>query len=160
MGQGELGHLRTTNYLKVFTMTNFPKVFDGYVCHGDTLQVEISGIVFTATIEHDLLAGIDDNDTYNPDQNVTGCNDQQQAQLMAVRSAYNRDEWFFCGIVLSARHKATGATWESLESLWRIEANYPGSYNTYLTEVANELLASAVEQVQAKIRELSAVAIG
>lgn len=141
-------------------MTSFPKAFDGYVCNGDTLQVEISGIVFTATIEHDPFAGIDDDDIHNPDQNVTGCNDQQQAQLMAARSAYNRDEWFFCGIVLSAQHRATGATWDSIESLWRIEANYPGGYNTYLTEVANELLASAVEEVQDKIRELSAMAIG
>jgi hypothetical protein len=138
----------------------FKTAFKPYVCPGDTLQTEIDGIVFTARIDHDPFAGIDDDDIYNPDQEITGCNDQQQAQLMAARSAYNRDEWFFCGIVLSARHKATGATWESLESLWRIEANYPGSYNTYLTEVANELLASAAEQVQAKIRELSAVAIG
>lgn len=140
-------------------MTSFPKAFDGYVRHGDTLRTEIDGIYFTARIEHDPFAGIDD-DIHNPDQNVTGRNDQQQAQLMAARSAYNRDEWFYCGIVLSAQHRATGTTWESLESLWRIEANYPGSYNTYLTEVANELLASAVEQVQAKIRELSVVAIG
>ena len=141
-------------------MTSFPKAFDGYVCHGDTLRTEIDGIYFTARIEHDPFAGIDDDDIHNPDQNVTGCNDQQQAQLMAARSAYNRDEWFFCGIVLSAQHRATGATWDSIESLWRIEANYPGGYNTYLTEVANELLASAVEEVQDKIRELSAVAIG
>ena len=139
-------------------MTSFPKVFDGYVCHGDTLQVEISGIVFTATIEHDPFAGIDDDDIYNPDQNVTGCNDQQQARLMAARSAYNRDEWFFCGIVLSACHRSSGATWESLESLWGIEANYPNGYNTYLTEIANQLLASAVEQVQEKIQGLASLA--
>jgi hypothetical protein len=134
----------------------FKTAFKSCVCPGDTLQTEIDGIVFTARIDHDPFAGIDD--IHNPDQEVTGCNDEQQALLMAARSAYNRDEWFYCGIVLSACHRSSGATWESLESLWRIEANYPDGCNTYLTEIANQLLASAVEQVQEKIQGLASLA--
>ena len=139
-------------------MTRFPNQFSGFVCAGDCLQVEINGITFMARIEPDPFADIDDDDCHNLDQSITGCNEHQQRRLIEAREAYKRDEWFYCGITLHAQHIATGASWDGLESLWRIEANYPGSYNTYLTEVANELLASAVEQVQDKIRELSAIA--
>lgn len=139
-------------------MSRFPNQFSSFVCAGDSLQVKIDGITYTARIEPDPFADIDDDDCHNLDQSITGCNEYQQRRLINAREAYKRDEWFYCGITLHARHDATGANWDSLESPWRIEANYPDSYNTYLTEVANELLASAVEQVQDKIRELTATA--
>jgi hypothetical protein len=135
----------------------FEKPFDSYVCHGDTISVNHEGFRFTARIEHDPFASIDDDDCHNPDQTVTGCNQEQQRRLLAAREGWKRDEWFYCGIVISAIHIDTGATWEGLESLWRIEANYPESSNTYLTEVANELLANAVDALKDKLVELSRV---
>ncbi len=141
-------------------MLRFDKPFGAYVCHGDKITVDHEGLRFTARIEHDSFAGIDDDDCHNTNQTITGCNAEQQKRLLAAREAWKRDEWFYCGITLHARHKSTGATWDDLGSLWRIEANYPQGDNTYLTEVANELLANAVEQVRDKIHELSAVAIG
>lgn len=140
-------------------MTRFTKTFSLHVCPGDEISVDHEGFRFTARIEHDPFAGIDDDDCHNPDQSVTGCNDDQQARLLAAREAWNRDKWFYCGITLRAWHKSTGATWDDLGSLWRIEANYPHGDNTYLTEVANELLAAAIEQVLGKIRELLAVGV-
>lgn len=137
----------------------FPNQFSSFVCAGDRLQVKIDGITYTARIEPDPFSDIDDDDCHNLDQSKTGCNDHQQKRLIEARKAYKRDEWYYCGITLHARHDVTGASWDDLGSLWRIEANYPHGDNNYLTEVANELLASAVEQVQAKIRELSAMAI-
>lgn len=138
-------------------MVRFTKSFDAFVCHGDTTSVEHEGFRFTARIEHDPFAGIDDDDCHNPDQSVTGCNEHQQSRLLAAREAWKRNEWFYCGVTLHAEHLATGATWDSLASLWRIEANYPDSDNTYLTEVANELLAEAVESLKSKLEELSRV---
>ena len=140
-------------------MTRFTKPFDSYVCDGDTISVEHEGFRFTARIERDQFAGIDDDDSHNIDQSVTGCNDHQQARLLAAREAWKRDEWFYCGVTLHAEHLATGATWDSLGSLWRIEANYPESNNTYLTEVANELLVEAVDTLKGKLLELSRVLV-
>jgi hypothetical protein len=57
-----------------------------------------------------------------------------------------RDEWCYCGIVLSVTHTKTGIELEdNAASLWGIECNVPGSDNSHLLEVANELLPEAVE---------------
>ena len=41
-------------------------------------------------------------------------------------------------------------------SLWGIEANYPGSDNAYLTQVAQELLPEALDAGRAAARRLCA----
>ena len=69
--------------------------------------------------------------------------------------AWRRDEWFYCGIVLSVALE--GVTLDAhAASLWGIEANYPGSDNAYLTQVAQELLSEALDAGRAAARRLCA----
>ena len=64
--------------------------------------------------------------------------------MLDARKAWFNDEWFYCGIMLSVSYK--GIVLDSnAASLWGIEANYPGSDNKYLTEIANELLPEALQ---------------
>lgn len=137
-------------------MAKFIRSFDDFACEGNKIICTIDGITFQARIAHDPHSSIDDDDSHNIDQSVTGCDTEQQAKLLAAREAWKQGDWFYCGVIISARHNATGAFWDHLESLWGIKANYPGGDNSYLNEVANELLASAVVAVRAKIRELFA----
>jgi hypothetical protein len=61
-----------------------------------------------------------------------------------VLRAWCRDEWRYCGVVLSVSRDDVTLD-EYAASLWSIEANYPDSDNSYLADVANELLAEAVD---------------
>jgi hypothetical protein len=61
--------------------------------------------------------------------------------------AWCDDEWSYCGIVLSVTKDGIDVN-EHAASLWGIELNYPDSDNSYLNEVANELLDEAIEQAK------------
>ena len=131
----------------------FPSCFDRFVCIGDKLTFRQGDFVFDATICYDEDRSIDDDDCHNIDQNVTGCDDKQQKKLLDARLAWFRDEWFYCGLVLSVSHDS-GAQWRHVESLWGIEANYPESDNSYLTEIANEMLPQAFAKIEDFIEDL------
>ena len=71
--------------------------------------------------------------------------------------AWRKDEWFYCGIVLAI--ECEGVELEPhAASLWGIEANYPGSDNAYLSEVADELLLEALAAGRAALKRLMASA--
>ena len=123
--------------------TQFTSSFDEYACPGDTITADINGLTITARIEQDPDWHIDYDDAHNPDQNVTGCDDEGQARLLHARDAYYRNEWGYVGIALSATKNGVILD-KYASSLWGIECNYPGTDNSYLTEVANELLDEAV----------------
>jgi hypothetical protein len=129
----------------------FESVFDDYVMVGDRIYAEIDGFSIAARIEYDQDRRIDDDDCHNPDRSVTGCNDEQQAKLMKARDAWVKDEWFYCGVVLSVCKNGVSLD-KHAASLWGIEANYPKNCsssdrpNDYLTEVANELLDEALNR--------------
>jgi hypothetical protein len=123
----------------------FTEKFDSYVCVGDTISTEVEGFKVIARIEHDPDSHIDDADCHNVDQSVTGCDDIQQEKLLEARKAWFNGEWFYCGVVLSVSYKGYCLAYYAA-SLWAIEANYPGSDNSYLTDVANELLQEAVTE--------------
>ena len=132
----------TTNTTKTAPFTT---PFDSYACEGDTITGTLAGYDLTARIVHDQNTRIDDDDCHNPDQSVTGCDDEQQKKLLAARRAWFDDEWFYCGVVISVSWG--GVLIDShAASLWGIECNYPGGNNSYLLEVANELAGEAVEQ--------------
>lgn len=59
----------------------------------------------------------------------------------AMRSWCN-DEWRWVGVVISVSYNGVKLT-DHAASLWGIEANYPGSDNSYLLEITNELLDEA-----------------
>ena len=68
---------------------------------------------------------------------------QAQAEADAIMEAWRRDDWFYCGIVLSVSLDGVILD-EHAISLWGVEANYPGSDNAHLTEAADELLPDAI----------------
>jgi len=62
-------------------------------------------------------------------------------------AAWKNDDWFYCGVILSVALE--GITLDRFAaSLWGIEANYPDSDNSYLSEVANELLSEALAEAK------------
>lgn len=130
----------------------FKEKFEKYVCNGDSITLKSNGITFEARIEHDSDSNIDDDDIHNIDQLVTGCNEEQQERLLAAREAWSKNEWFYCGIVLTAT--IDGIELNSTESLWAIEANYPNSENNYLNEVANDLIAEIMKSVSNELEDL------
>jgi hypothetical protein len=69
--------------------------------------------------------------------------------------AWRKDEWFYCGIVLSI--SKGGVTLDDhAASLWGIEANYPDADNSYLSEGADELVPDALRAARAAIATLCA----
>jgi len=69
-----------------------------------------------------------------------------------VLKAWCNDEWHYVGVVLSVSRKGIVLD-EYAASLWGIECNYPGSDNSYLSEVASELLEEAIEVGNAALKE-------
>ncbi len=136
-------------------MNRFDSKFKSYACHGDEITATINGFDVAAYIVHDQFSHIDDDDCHNPDQSITGCSDKQQKNLLEARQAWLNNEWFYCGVVLEV--SKNGVTLDDhAASLWAIECNYPGSNNSYLTEVANELLDEAIEVGQSTLNKLVA----
>lgn len=135
--------------------TQFTQKFDNYSCVGDSIECQIEGFTFMARIVFDETHSIDDDDWHNPDQSVTGCDEDEQKKLLAAREAWFNDEWFYCGIVLTAS-KAGVDLDQYAAALWGIECNYPDSDNSYLSDVANELLPEAIERAQTILKQLAA----
>jgi hypothetical protein len=125
----------------------FTEKFDSYVCDNDTISTNYQGFEIIATIIRDPDYHIDDDDVHNTDQSVTGCNDEQQEKLIEAREAWFNGEWFYCGVVLSA-YKNGVLVDDHIASLWGIECNYPGSDNSCLLEMSNELLQEGIDQAK------------
>ena len=75
-----------------------------------------------------------------------------EADYQALK-AWCNDQWRYVGIVLSVSCKGVVLD-RYAASLWGNDMNYPGSDNSHLTEVANELLSEALEVGKAKLSEL------
>jgi len=68
--------------------------------------------------------------------------------------AWCNDKWYWCGIVVTVTHTESGLELVS-DSLWGIDANYPGSDNSYLTQCAMELAESALSDARNRARTLA-----
>ncbi len=150
----------------------FTERFQTFVCEGDSITCEIAGFEITARIVREFRGSenapgerFPEGRGDAPDERQDGFwpslykdapgfigpgpNHRQrfaeaQARAEAVMDAWRRDEWFYCGIVLSVALE--GITLDAhAGSLWGVEANYPDSDNAYLTEVAQELLLEAFD---------------
>ena len=145
----------------------FRERFDPYVCEGDSIACEIDGFRITARIVRDDCPDrpdqrqdgfwpslyINDPGFIGPGNNFRERLAKAQAEAEAVMEAWRKDEWFYCGIVLAI--ECEGVELEPhAASLWGIEANYPGSDNAYLNEVADELLPEALEAGRAALKRL------
>jgi hypothetical protein len=139
----------------------FTKGFDSYACPGDSIKCTVDGLEVIATIHHDIDAGYPDTNDEgfwpSRDEKAAGWVlpenfDREQAKAKKVWDAFVRDEWFYCGIVLTVRVEDTVLV--DRVSLWGIECNYPDTANEYLLEVANELLPEALTEARAKLAKL------
>lgn len=141
-------------------MTNqYKSAFDKYTCVGDWIETEPDGrgIYFRARIGFDHNSGPPDehSDGFWPNTNPESAgyvlpeNYQVESEKAhRVMQAWKDDEWFYCGIVISVHGEFAGCDItfnKHAASLWGIECNYPNSDNSYLTEVANELLGEAMD---------------
>jgi hypothetical protein len=117
----------------------FKEKFDSYVCVGDSIETEIDGIDYNARIvfDEDGQWHIKDSDHY----------DQEWID------AWKRDEWFFCGVVISARKNGVLLD-NHLASSWGIECNLPVGGNGYLNEVADELLQEAIDVAKDSLEDM------
>ncbi len=136
---------------------NFTSTFGSFVCGGDFIETkpDYRGVVFKARVKYDDCRDSPDErqDGFWPSRDPQAAGyvrpenfDAEQAKAEKVMAAWNNDRWWYCGIVISIHVDLLGE--EVLldnfaASLWGIEANYPDSDNSYLTDVANELLDEA-----------------
>ena len=145
--------------------------FDRYVCEGDSIACEIDGFYVMARIVRDDCLDapderqdgfwpslyINDPGFIGPGNNFRERLEKAQAEAEAVMDAWRKDEWFYCGIMLAIECEGVELD-ENAASLWGIEANYPGSDNAYLSEVAGELLPDALAAGRAALTRLMASA--
>ena len=135
-------------------MNYFTDNFDRFAIPGEWIHTQVGEVTVVARLVRDEDYHIDDDDCHNPDQTVTGCNDEQFERLLSARAAWFNDEWYYGGIVLEVSIGGIPLD-KHAASLWGIEVNYPGEDNEYLTEVANNLLPEALSVATRKAAEVA-----
>lgn len=120
------------------TLPKFPK-FDLFVCAGDRRTVDVGPFTIAAVVHHDPDMRPTDFDCYSPKD----------------IDAWNRGEWSFVGIVLSA-FVGDVCVAEYAASLWGIDCNYPGSDNDYLSGCADDLLSEALDAARIASQKVAA----
>jgi hypothetical protein len=137
----------------------FTKGFGRFVCFGDSIECEAEGFTVRARIEHDAQRGIDDDDCHPAEysEEIFGTETvesrAQFEQALAARNAWLADEWHYCGVVLSVERNGVMLD-QHAASLWGVECNYPVGDNSYLLEVANELLPEALDGAREVLEKL------
>lgn len=113
------------------TENKFP-AFPKYVCTGDSVSVNCGPYTITARIEYDLESRLSDyDDCYSP-ENI---------------KAWESNDWFFVGVILSVSIDGYVLD-DHAASLWGIECNFPGGDNSWIREIANDLLPEALERAE------------
>ena len=152
---------------------SFAERFDSFACEGDTIRCEAEGFTFTARIVADDCPNAPDErqdgfwpSLYKDAPGFIGPGNgfrqrfaEAQAKAEAVMEAWGKGEWFYCGIVLSVERDGIELD-DHAASLWGVECNYPGTDNSYLTTVANELLPEALDAGRAATARLAATVAG
>lgn len=135
----------------------FAHRFQSYVCPGDIISCEAGPFTVLAQVVPDDCPDAPDQrqDGFWPSLHIgepgfigPGPNHRQrladaQAKAEAVMEGWRKGDWFYCGIVLSVSAEGVDLA-QTAAALFGVEANYPGTDNSYLTDVANELLPEAV----------------
>lgn len=148
------------------SLLKFPK-FDTFVCEGETVTLEIDGFTLTATIYRDDDGTSPDkrDEGFWPSLNPSDCGyignkskstlARHMRKAREVLQAWKDDEWFYCGVAVVASKAGVQLTGEFDHALWGIECNWPNSDNSYLSECANEYIASAIADAREKIAALA-----
>lgn len=146
----------------------FKQKFQNYVCVGDSISCSVDGFDVTARIYRDDCSDKPDErqDGFWPslDPKSAGYIGAKSKRTLArhhakaenVMRAWLADEWFYCGVAVTVSRNEVQLTSEFSNALWGVECNYPGSDNSYLCGVANELLNEALDEARAKLRTLCA----
>lgn len=134
----------------------FPSGFNAYVCIGDSVETQHGPFTIRATIEHDSDTGAPWSEHDGHDTIETPRQRASRAALSDFKAlrAWCNDEWFWCGIVVTVTHTESGLELAS-DSLWGIDANYPGSDNSHLTECAMELAETALQEARKRAKALA-----
>lgn len=152
-------------------MTKFTQSFQRYACEGDSIHTTIDGFQVTARIYRDDCGDTpEERDCgFWPSLDPKGAGyigPKSQSTLRrhlkkahTILEAWRNDEWFYCGVSLTVERAGVELTGEFDHALWGIECNYPGSDNSYLSGVANELLSEALDAAREKLSELCASAV-
>ena len=145
----------------------FTTKFKPYACSGDSITCEVDGFTVTARIEYDNDSGPPDkhDEGFWPsqDKNAPGYMGEVSTRKFnaahkkasKIMAAWRNDEWFFVGVVLSVEKNGVMLA-DHAASLWGVECNYPGANNSYLLQVANELLDEALEHGKGILNKLVA----
>lgn len=146
-------------------MTNaFTSSFAKYVSPGDVIEASVDGFDIEAQIVGDIGSDTPEerDDGFWPSKDPKSAGyvepkdfDKATEHAEAVMQAWKNNEWFYCGVVLSVTKNGILLD-NHAASLWGIECNYPGSDNSYLTEVANELLDEAISSAKRTLQKLTA----
>lgn len=118
------------------TETTFPQ-FDKYACKGDRIEWTREGFDFVARLQYDTDTKPTDFDCYDPED----------------VERWNRDEWFYVGVVLSVSRNGVELS-DHAASLWGVDCNFSDTSNAYLSEVAQELEAEALETARAEMARI------
>lgn len=139
----------------------FEKPFGSYACEGDTVTTYADGFKIEARIvRDDTISSPDEQDEgFWPSKNPKAAGyviphnfDEQMKKAEEAMAAWNRGDWFYCGVVLkvSKEIRIESRTQEEVvlsdhaASRWGIEVNFPGGNNSSVNEIANELLSEAI----------------
>lgn len=150
----------------------FAKDFDRYVCADDTIECEVDGFTLIARIYFDddssapderqdgFWPSLDPNDAGYIGAKSKSTLARHMARANAVMEAWRNDEWFYCGVAVTAWKDDVQLTGEYDHALWGVECNYPstrkGNPNVYLREVANEYVTEVLEAAKATVAKLAA----
>jgi hypothetical protein len=146
---------------------SFTERFRPFVCPGDVITCEAGPFIVLAQVVVDDCPDAPDQrqDGFWPSLYIgapgfigPGPNHRQrltdaQANAEAVMEGWRKGDWFYCGIVLSVSLEGVDLA-RAAAALFGVEANYPGTENSYLTDVANELLPEAVAAARETLARL------
>ena len=149
----------------------FTEHFLSFVCPGDVITCQTGGFTVSARIIPDDWPDPPDQrqDGFWPSLNRDapgfigpGPNHRQrfseaQTKAEALMEGWRKGEWFYCGIVLSVSLDGVELA-PHAASLWGVAANYPETDNSYLTEVAGNLLPEALAAARDVLARLAALA--
>ena len=147
----------------------FTEKFQTFVCEGDAIHCAAAGFDVTARIVCDDCPDRPDErdcgfwpSLYKDAPGFIGPGkmfrerfDEAQARAKQIMKAWEDGDWFYCGVVLSVARDGVVID-DHAASLWGVEANYPDTDNSYLAQVANDLLPEALASAEVRRAEICA----
>lgn len=152
----------------------FTTGFNKYACIHDVIRCEdLSGSIHAvAEIHHDADAKAPDEQNegfwpslcsgragyMGPDASYQDYLDAKEKAADDMK-AWRNDEWWYAGVAVRIWVGNTPLTDEFAHVMWGNECNRPGTDNSHLLEVANELLPAALEDARNRIKALQSISL-